>query len=666
MAAHAAPPANQLPLRASSLKGKLVLFPDSPSITDVTHSAMPATALLPDSSAQQLPILNISAYKFVGLDQIEQRRQLLLQVCQRLNLKGTILLSSEGINLFLAGAPASVAEFLNFLRADPLLADLESKDSYSAAQPFRRMLVRLKKEIIAFGVEGVAPEVHTSAKLPPRTLKEWLDAGEPVLLLDTRNTYEYELGSFDGAQHLHIDHFREFPQAISQLPEAAKQRPVVMFCTGGIRCEKAGPMMEQAGFEQVYQLEGGILKYFEECGGEHYHGSCFVFDGRVALDPQLKPTGNVLCFACQSVLTPAEVNSEHYLLGQYCPRCYPRQQQRIVEQLQQKEQAIRQRAAAQPGCTAYENLRKLYVPAKCAGLTALEFFTSWHPPTPREQWLAWLAAGQIRAAGRMGETGHLEGAEAIEPSRRVKEGECFEQRLPGTIEPPINPDIRLIHEDDWLVVVHKPAPLPVHPSGRYNQNTLLSLLAPFYPKQKLRAAHRLDAQTSGLIVLCRTQQAARRVQSQFAQGEVDKRYVARVKGHPTWDMHDCQVPLGDAPQSRGAREVDDSQGLPARTLLRVLQRLADGTAIVEAQPLTGRTHQIRLHLQHLGHAIVGDPLYDANETEQACESSELSRRQATMCLQASRISFKHPGNALRCTFEAAPPTWLTASHTGAA
>lgn len=237
-----------------------------------------------DTASQSAPILNISAYKFVGLDRVAERREELLKVCKELRLRGTILLSSEGINLFLAGLPESVRAFVSVLRSDPALADLSTKESYSSTQPFRRMLVRLKKEIIAFGVDGVAPEKKTSPKISPRQLKEWLDDGRPVRMLDTRNIYEYELGTFDGAEHLHIDHFREFPHAIERLPEEAKQQPLVMFCTGGIRCEKAGPMMEQAGFEQVYQLDGGILKYFEECGGKHYHGSCFVFDGRVALD----------------------------------------------------------------------------------------------------------------------------------------------------------------------------------------------------------------------------------------------------------------------------------------------------------------------------------------------------------------------------------------------
>lgn len=601
---------------------------------------MPATV----TAAQTPPILNISAYKFVHLDNVPQRREALLQICQSLGLRGTILLSSEGINLFLAGAPSAITSFLGSLRADPALADLETKDSYSETQPFRRMLVRLKKEIIAFGVDGVAPQQHTSPRLSAQELKQWLDAGRSVRLLDTRNIYEYELGSFAGAVHLNIDHFREFPQAIDQLPAEAKQQPIVMFCTGGIRCEKAGPMMEQAGFEQVYQLDGGILKYFEECGGEHYRGSCFVFDGRVALDPALQPTGNQLCFACQAVLTAQETQSERYVVGQWCPRCYREPADRMREQLQHREEMVQLLAASQPGCQAYDNVRKIYVPRRYAGLPLIDFLDQWHPPTTIAQWQQWIDAGHITAARR-----------PVIASRIVKEGECFEQSMSGTIEPAINPDIRLIYEDDWLVVVDKPAPLPVHPSGRYNRNTLSSLLAEAYPKQKLRVAHRLDANTSGVVVLCRTQQAARRVQPQFSAGQVDKLYWARVHGHPTWDSTECRATISADPSVGGSRAVGTVDGLECCTRFEVLRRDPDGTALVAATPLTGRTHQIRIHLWHLGHAIIGDPLYLADQT--CGHAQTTSARSQPMCLHAAQITFTHPASGQRQTFESPAPAW---------
>ncbi len=632
------------------------------------------------ASTASLPILNISAYKFVGLDRLPERREQLLQLCCSLGLRGTILLSSEGINLFLAGQPTDIESFLGELRRDPAFADLQTKDSYSATQPFRRTLVRLKKEIIAFGIDSVAPEQKTSAKISPRELQAWLDEGRPVRLLDTRNIYEYDLGTFDGAEQLHIDHFREFPEAIAHIPEEAKSQPLVMFCTGGIRCEKAGPLMEQAGFEQVYQLDGGILKYFEECGGQHYHGSCFVFDGRVSLDPALQPTGHVLCFACQAVLSAEEARSEQYLFGQWCPRCHHMQQQRQQLALQQREAEIRERAQAQPGCAAYESLRQIYVPRRLAGLSLIDFLTAWHPPTPRENWQQWLGAGQITAAGR-----------AVDSHRIVKEGERFDQSLPGTTEPAINPDIRLLYEDEWLVVVNKPAPLPVHPSGRFNRNSLSSLMAEAYPKQKLRVAHRLDANTSGVVVLCRTQHAARMVQPQFSTRDVDKLYWARVHGHPTWEETECRVALTAEAQAGGGRAATSDDDLNAQeclTQFRVLRRDCDGTAIVEAIPLTGRTHQIRLHLQSLGHAIVGDPLYKSlpsdvsptppltsdesavpavvnslGNTFVAAPAIEHTLRPEAppMCLHAAQISFFHPHRKERVTFTAEAPAWMQPS-----
>ena len=618
-----------------------------------------------DAVPQCGPILNISAYKFVYLDHVSELREKLLRVCNELKLRGTILLSSEGINLVLAGIPASVSEFLSYLKSDPAFSDLTTKESYSATQPFHRMLVRLKKEIIAFGVEGVAPEKKTSPKISPRQLQEWLDEGRSVRLLDTRNIYEYELGTFNGAEQLHINHFREFPQAIARLSEEAKKQPLVMFCTGGIRCEKAGPMMEQAGFEQVYQLDGGILKYFEHCGGKHYHGSCFVFDGRVALDPELKPTGNLLCFACQEVLSPEEVASKKYVLGQSCPRCYGEFSERLREQLEERQAAIRALAVTQPGCSPYTQIRKIFVPRRFAVFSLVDFLDAWHPPTSRQQWKAWIDAGQIHSRGT-----------SVSFDRIVKEGESFEQQIPGMIEPLINPDILLIHEDDWIVVVNKPAPLPVHPSGRYNRNTLSSLMGQFYPKQKLRIAHRLDSETSGVVVLCRSYQAARLVQPQFGDGTISKTYLARVHGHPTWDKMLCEATISSKPEFRGTRGVNVPEGLEARTEFRVLRRASDGTTIVEATPLTGRTHQIRLHLHHLGHAIVGDRLYgpsrcvartfgeeeigDADECDEepALSSSAEHPATAAMCLQAAKISLVHPASGQRQTFEAPTPVWF--------
>ena len=271
-----------------------------------------------------VPVLNISTYKFTPFEtgELPAIRERLLAVCREQSLKGTILLSTEGINLFVAGEPANIHALLSEIRTLPGLADLAPKESFSAEQPFNRMLVKIKKEIIAFGVDGIDPARKPAPKLAPKTLKQWLDEGRPVTLLDTRNDYEVRLGTFKGAVDPRIDHFREFPEAVRKLPEELKARPIVMFCTGGIRCEKAGPFMVREGFQEVFQLDGGILKYFEECGGAHYDGECFVFDRRVGVDPELKETGSVLCWNCQMPLTVAEQKDARYVYEKSCPYCF--------------------------------------------------------------------------------------------------------------------------------------------------------------------------------------------------------------------------------------------------------------------------------------------------------------------------------------------------------
>jgi UPF0176 protein len=265
--------------------------------------------------------VNISAYQFAALDDLSTWRERLLEVSRAADLRGTILLSTEGINLFAAGTRAGIDSLLATVRRIPGLANLTPKESFSAEQPFNRMLVKIKKEIIAFGVEGVDPARRPSPKVSARTLKQWLDEGRPVTLLDTRNDYEVRLGTFRGAVVPHIDEFRTFPAAVEKLPIEMKNQVVVTFCTGGIRCEKAAPFLEMAGFKNVHQLDGGILKYFEECGGAHFDGDCFVFDRRVAVDPALRETKAVLCFNCQLPLTEAEQRDARYVPDVSCPHC---------------------------------------------------------------------------------------------------------------------------------------------------------------------------------------------------------------------------------------------------------------------------------------------------------------------------------------------------------
>ena len=268
-----------------------------------------------------MSFLNVAAYKFVELDDLPALRAQLREATLAHALKGTILLAPEGINLFLAGAPAQLEAFLAALLSDARFADMPIKRSYSDEQPFNRMLVKLKREIITMRRPDVHPARQPAPRLEPRVLKQWLDEGREVVLLDTRNQFEVEVGTFGGAQEFGLDSFSQFPAAVQARAEEWRDKTIVTFCTGGIRCEKAAPLMQTLGFNDVYQLDGGILKYFEECGGAHWQGECFVFDKRVALDPQLRETATAQCYACQAVLTPEALQSADYVEGVSCPKC---------------------------------------------------------------------------------------------------------------------------------------------------------------------------------------------------------------------------------------------------------------------------------------------------------------------------------------------------------
>lgn len=243
------------------------------------------------------PIVNIAAYKFVTFDADAATRERFLAQCTQRGLKGTILLSPEGINLFLAGVREAIDGFLAWLWTDARLANIEVKESVSATQPFKRILVKLKPEIITMRHPLIKPELGRAPAVDPATLKRWLDAeqddaGRRVVMLDTRNGFEVDVGTFDGAVDYRIGKFSEFPDLVAQHREDFVGKTVVTFCTGGIRCEKAAIHMQAAGIESVYQLDGGILKYFEEVGSMHYRGDCFVFDERRGLDAMLLPSSS--------------------------------------------------------------------------------------------------------------------------------------------------------------------------------------------------------------------------------------------------------------------------------------------------------------------------------------------------------------------------------------
>jgi len=267
--------------------------------------------------------VNISGYRFLDLPDRDSLRSPFREKCISLGLKGTILLSHNGINFFLAGTQEAIDGFISFLEEDPRLIGIPMHISHSDYQPFRRMLVRLKKEIISLGMDEIRPVEKEAKYIDPNEFKRWLDEGKEVVVLDTRNDYELRVGTFENAVDLDIKSFREFPDAVKRL-DYDKSTPVVMFCTGGIRCEKASIVMEDQGWNEVYQIKGGVLGYFKETGGEHWQGDCFVFDQRVSLDKDLLESDHQMCFKCREPLSPDDLESERYSLEEYCPYCYDR------------------------------------------------------------------------------------------------------------------------------------------------------------------------------------------------------------------------------------------------------------------------------------------------------------------------------------------------------
>lgn len=274
--------------------------------------------------------LNIAGYKFVVLPDRDALRQPLKRQCDELGLKGTILLSFEGINIFIAGPEENINVFRTSLLDDERFADIEFKESYSEHQPFNRMNVRLKNEIISVGLPNFNRIEPDDGRIRPQELHERLLNDDDLVLLDTRNTYETRLGTFQNAIELDLDTFRSFPEAIAKLDDEYKDKEIVMFCTGGVRCEKASVIMKDAGFTNIKQLEGGILGYFEQVGGDYWDGECFVFDKRVALLPNLTETGTTICFACREPLTPKEQLHPAYVPGESCSYCIDRHQSQTI------------------------------------------------------------------------------------------------------------------------------------------------------------------------------------------------------------------------------------------------------------------------------------------------------------------------------------------------
>ncbi len=275
----------------------------------------------------------LTFYKFLQIDSIDTMREALRVPLVALSAKGTILVASEGVNGSVSIRSQDASTCKQHLEAH--LGELVYKENPCESHPFRRLLLRKKKEIITFKQDGVNPVGKPAPYLSPKELKEWYDNGKEMILLDTRNTFEVKFGTFKNAVHYDIHNFTEFVDMADALPEEMKDKTVVTFCTGGIRCEKAAPYMQNLGFKDVYQLDGGILNYFKEVGGEYYDGECFVFDHRCAVDENLHETNTSYCVACQKPLNDSRLKIEFNIRERYCEDCYEEIPKHLVARWQQ-------------------------------------------------------------------------------------------------------------------------------------------------------------------------------------------------------------------------------------------------------------------------------------------------------------------------------------------
>ena len=298
-------------------------------------------------------VIVAALYKFVALEDFHQLREPLLDRCIAAGTRGTLLLAHEGINGTIAGSREALDEVLAYLRSDPRLADLEHKESADDHMPFYRMKVKVKKEIVTMGVPGIDPNQRVGTYVRPRDWNELVNDPE-VLLIDTRNDYEYGIGTFRGALDPRTTSFREFPAYVRATLDPRRHKKIAMFCTGGIRCEKASAFMLNEGFEEVYHLQGGILKYLEEVPEQDstWEGECFVFDNRVAVNHRLEKGQYDQCYGCRHPITEQDKLSDKYQKGVCCPRCYDtlseEQKARFRERQKQVELA-RQRGQAHVG-----------------------------------------------------------------------------------------------------------------------------------------------------------------------------------------------------------------------------------------------------------------------------------------------------------------------------
>jgi RluA family pseudouridine synthase len=335
-----------------------------------------------------------------------------------------------------------------------------------------------------------------------------------------------------------------------------------------------------------------------------------------------------------------------YLPGKTCPYCFKKPEEKMRERINSRHESLKKLMEVLPGEKPYQQRRPIRVPQAYEGKTLLECVSEILKHIEPEAWKAEMDSGLFET----------EEGQKVGSAQRVKAGERYFHLLPHASEPLVSRDIQICYEDEAIIVVDKPAPLPVHPSGRFQRNTLQYILTEVYRPQVPKPVHRLDANTTGLLLIAKTKTFAAFLQKQFEQKKVEKIYLVKVQGHPTQNEFSCDVPISSEAGDVGSRNTDSQKGLPALTHFKVLERLQDGTTLLEASPVTGRTNQIRVHLWSLGFPISGDQLYLAEQ--KLGKTQTLSPEEKPLCLHASRLSFIHPVTRNKFEIESKNAPWL--------
>ncbi len=623
----------------------------------------PSSSTEPSGSDEDSPVpvasenltLSVGAFLPLGREALGELRHLLWTVCREEQLKGTVLLTPTGMNLVVAGRAQSLDRFVEELQRQ--LPRSESDPVHFFRTPsrgpgFAKLLVRVGRELTEFRRDGALPGQRRPILVPASELRRWIELKHPILLLDLRDAGDQEANELPGAYPLHrVYKASDIPEALRGVPFTWKHQPIVLFCQDGVRSLRSGPVLEHLGFEQVFVLQGGLTELQKGVAPSNTKPATTVLSSHPR---QTYSSEDLLrrCFVCFSKLPSSFVIDPRYVDGQSCPACYRSPAEQMKRQIQWRHFSIRSIQSTMTNHVAMDQFKPLDIQEADAGKTLSEVVRRKLPHIPVQQWDREFHEGRwTDAQGKV-----------VDGSQRVRAGERYRHRFPGVSEPAVNANVVILHEDEALVALNKPAPLPMHAGGRFFRNTLQTILNDAYLPEEPRPAHRLDANTTGIVLVTRSRAFAAFLQTQFARNTVEKIYLARVVGHPASDRFECCEPISATSGPLGSRCVDQEQGLPAHTGFRVLERRSDGTSLLEVRPRTGRTNQIRIHLWHMGWPIHGDPAYLPGG--KLGDTQTLPVQAPPLCLHAWKIRVIHPLTLQPTQFTAPAPAWAEAHAPG--